>query len=91
MSGLRLRSHPHLTIMMKKHETTTSSAYRCGWIDGRYGDRELGSFTENLRLAAWETASERLDYYQGHRAGRELRQQRSGAFSKLHKSEVSDA
>ena len=61
---------------MKKHDTS-SSAYRSGWIDGRYGDGEFGSFTENLRLAAWETASERLDYYRGHRAGRELRQQRS--------------
>jgi len=78
--------------MMKKHETSSSnSAYRCGWFDGRYGDGELGSFTENLRLTAWETASERLDYYRGHRTGRKLRQQRSGVFSKLHKSDVSDA
>ena len=77
--------------MTKKYETT-SSAYRCGWIDGRFGDGELGSFIENLRLATWETASERLEYYRGHRAGRrELRQQRSGAFSKLHKSDVTDA
>jgi hypothetical protein len=45
---------------MKKHDTS-SRAYRCGWIDGRYRDEELGSFTENLRLAAWETASKRLD------------------------------
>jgi hypothetical protein len=59
--------------MLNKHETTR--AYRCGWIDGRY--RELGCFTENLRLAEWETATERLDYYRGHRAGLELRQQRS--------------
>ena len=78
--------------MMKKYETNrSSSAYRCGWIDGRYGDGEPGSFTENLRLAAWETALERLDYYRGPGAGRELRKQRSGAFSKLHKSDVSDA
>ena len=53
--------------MMNKHETG-SRAYRCGWIDGRYG--KPGCFTENLRLAEWETASERLDYYRGHRAGR---------------------
>jgi hypothetical protein len=51
-----------------KEKRENSRAYRCGWIDGRYG--ELGCFTENLRLAEWETASERLDYYRGHRAGR---------------------
>jgi hypothetical protein len=60
--------------MMKNYET--SRAYRCGWIDGRYG--KFGCFTENRRLAEWETASDRLDYYRGHRAGRELRQRRSG-------------
>ena len=77
---------------MEDHETSSSSrAYRCGWIDGRFGDGELGSFIENLRLATWETASERLEYYRGHRAGRELRHQRSGAFSKLHKSDDTDA
>jgi hypothetical protein len=57
--------------MMKNNET--SKAYRCGWIDGRYG--ELGCFTDNLRLAEWQRASERLEYYQGHRAGRQARQQ----------------
>jgi hypothetical protein len=77
--------------MTKKYETGTNSAYRCGWIDGRYGDGELGSFTENLRLAAWETASERLDYYREHRAGRELRHQRSVVFSKPHKADATDA
>ena len=55
--------------MMKKLEN--SVAYRCGWIDGCYG--ELGCFTENHRLAEWERTSERLDYYRGHRAGRETR------------------
>ncbi len=59
--------------MMKKLEN--SIAYRCGWVDGYYG--ELGCFTENRRLAEWETASDRLDYYRGHRAGRETRR-RSG-------------
>ena len=49
-----------------------SRAYWCGWIDGRYA--ELGCFTENRRLAEWEMASDRLDYYRGHRAGRETRQ-----------------
>jgi hypothetical protein len=56
--------------MMKNYET--SRAYRCGWIDGRYG--ESVCFTENRRIAKWEAASDRLDYYRGHRAGRELRQ-----------------
>jgi hypothetical protein len=54
---------------MKKLEE--SEAYRRGWIDGRYG--EPGCFTGNRRLAEWERASERLDYYRGHRAGREAR------------------
>jgi hypothetical protein len=55
--------------MMKQLEN--SAAYRSGWIDGLYG--ELGCFTENRRLAEWERASDRLDYYRGHRAGREAR------------------
>jgi hypothetical protein len=50
----------------------TSGAYQRGWIDGRY--RELECFTDNWRLAEWESASDRLDYYRGHRAGREARQ-----------------
>jgi uncharacterized protein YodC (DUF2158 family) len=49
-----------------------SRAYRCGWFDGRYAPAEC--FTENRRLAEWDAASSRLDYYQGHRAGREARQ-----------------
>ena len=48
-----------------------SVAYRCGWVAGRYG--RLGCFTENRRLAEWERTSDRLDYYRGHRAGRETR------------------
>ncbi len=59
--------------MTKKLEN--SVAYRCGWFDGYYGEPEC--FTENLRLAEWETASDRFDYYRGHRDGREIRQ-RSG-------------
>jgi hypothetical protein len=55
--------------MMKNYEA--SKAYRCGWIDGCYGD--FRCFTENCRLAEWERASDRLDYYRGHRAGREAR------------------
>ncbi len=48
-----------------------SKAYRCGWFDGRYGPTER--FTGNRRLAEWDAASGRLDYYRGHRAGREAR------------------
>jgi hypothetical protein len=70
---------------MEDYETSSSSAYRCSWIDGRYGDGEPGSFTENLRLAAWETPSERLEYYRGHRAGRELRQQQRGLLLRSHR------
>ena len=59
--------------MVKKLEN--SRAYRCGWIDGYHGD--IGCFTENRRLAEWETASDRLDYYRGHRAGQETRRRSS--------------
>jgi hypothetical protein len=72
---------------MNKHET--SEAYRCGWIDGRYG--ELGCFTEHLRLAEWERPTERLDYYRGHRAGRELRQSSVAIFCKPPRSGSTEA
>jgi hypothetical protein len=52
-------------------EEYRSEAYRCGWIDGRFG--EVGCFTENPNLASWQEANERLDYYRGHRAGSEAR------------------
>lgn len=48
-----------------------SEAYWCGWLDGRY--REIPSFTTNRRLKKWEEPHDRLDYYLGHRAGREAR------------------
>jgi hypothetical protein len=50
---------------------TRSRAYRYGWLDGRY--EEPGYFTDNHRLASLTTPSDRLDYYRGHRAGRETR------------------
>lgn len=56
--------------MMK--ELKNSRAYRYGWIDGYCG--EPGCFTENRWPAEWKTASDRLEYYRGHRAGRETRQ-----------------
>lgn len=49
-----------------------SEAYWCGWIEGRFG--ELVNFTCNYQLAIWESASDRLDYYRGHRIGRADRQ-----------------
>jgi hypothetical protein len=55
--------------MRKKLEN--SEAYRSGWLDGCY--EELECFTENRRLSQWEGASDRLDYYRGHRAGMEAR------------------
>ena len=60
--------------MTKKIEN--SLAYRSGWIDGCCG--EFGCFTENPRLSEWKTASERLDYFRGHCAGREA-SRRSGS------------
>jgi ribosomal protein L37AE/L43A len=47
-------------------------AYWSGWADGCFGER--GSFVDNPNLAKWENPSDRLDYYQGHRAGSEARQ-----------------
>ena len=44
-----------------------SQAYWCDWIDGRFG--ETGCLTENLNLVRYSAPSDRLDYYQGHRAG----------------------
>jgi hypothetical protein len=52
-------------------EEYRSEAYCCGWIDGRFG--EVGRFTENPNLPRWHDASERLQYFQGHRAGSEVR------------------
>ena len=65
------RTHPAVI----EQAETRSKAYWCGWLDGRYG--ASGCFTENHRLAEWEAASDRLDYYRGHRAGRETRRHSS--------------
>ncbi len=70
MPRVCLGSHPDLMAVMRKR-LEKSVAYGCGWVDGLYG--ELGCFTENPRLAEWEKSSDRLDYYRGHRAGRETR------------------
>jgi hypothetical protein len=67
---VRLGGHPGLAVIVIK-KLEDSEAYRCGWADGCYG--ELGCFTENSRLSEWERISDRLDYYRGHRAGKEAR------------------
>ena len=51
-----------------------TEAYWSGWLDGRYGDPQ--EFTKNRRLAKWDGAADRLDYYRGHRAGHEARQKK---------------
>ena len=53
-----------------------SEAYWSGWLDGRYGSRE--PFGNNRRLERWNDFSDRLDYYRGHRAGREAGTGRKG-------------
>ena len=57
-------------------------AYWCGWLDGRY--REMGSFVDNPNLARWEAPSDRLAYYQGHRAGSEARQSTNNRNTDTH-------
>ena len=53
-----------------------SDAYWSGWLDGRYGDGR--PFANNRQLEQWKAAGDRLDYYRGHRAGREARTRRTG-------------
>lgn len=52
-----------------------SEAYWSGWMDGRF--KELGSFAQSRALSRWQDAKDRLDYYRGHRAGREERLSKS--------------
>ena len=52
-----------------------SEAYWCGWLDSRYG--KPACFTGNRQLSTWDAPSDRLDYYRGHRAGREARFRRT--------------
>lgn len=51
-----------------------SEAYWSGWMDGRFHD--TGCFADNSRLSGWKSAPDRLDYYRGHRSGREARNAR---------------
>ena len=59
-------------------EEYRTEAYRSGWIDGRFA--EVGCFTENPNLARWHDASDRLDYYRGHRARSEARNAAMGGW-----------
>ena len=54
-------------------------AYRNGWEDGRFGLMETA--LENPNLARWESHSERLSYYRGHREGRRVREELSPKVS----------
>ncbi len=54
-----------------------SEAYRCGWLEGCFG--EVHSFVHNAELARWQDPHDRLDYYRGHRTGREMRLAREHA------------
>ena len=47
------------------------TVYRDGWQEGRY--EVPCCFTDNHRLASLKAHSDRLEYYRGHRAGRETR------------------
>jgi hypothetical protein len=49
----------------------TTEAYLCSWEDGLFG--EARSFARNENLPKFGAPHERLDYYRGHRAGRETR------------------
>ena len=49
--------------------TGVSEAYLSGWMDGLFGSST--SFVNNRELPRWEDATDRLDFYRGHRAGRE--------------------
>ena len=56
---------------MRSASDLTSEAYRCGWVEGLFGN--MGTLVHNDGLARWEDANDRLDYYRGHRAGRAVR------------------
>jgi uncharacterized Zn finger protein (UPF0148 family) len=62
-----------VTSTPSKYEEN-SLAYWSGWADGRYG--EMGNLADNRNLSRWESPSDRLDYYRGHRAGMEARRAR---------------
>ena len=71
IGGPLLETLCRITMTTSKPARHRSKAYWCGCFDGRFGPSAC--FTENRRLAEWDAASSRLDYYKGHRAGREAR------------------
>ena len=52
----------------------TPEAYRQGWLEGRFGDG--GLLIDSRLLARWDRATDRLDFYRGHRDGCKARSQR---------------
>jgi ribosomal protein L37AE/L43A len=62
---------PFSASEMRSESGSTSEAYRCGWVEGLFGNTQ--TFVHNDKLARWEDAYDRLDYYRGHRAGRAVR------------------
>jgi ribosomal protein L37AE/L43A len=59
---------PFSASPMRSESGSTSEAYRCGWVEGLFGNTE--TLVHNDGLARWEDAHDRLAYYRGHRAGR---------------------
>jgi hypothetical protein len=51
-------------------------AWWAGYMDSHFGERS--SFVDNPNLARWDNPSDRFDYYRGHRAGSEARQDAMG-------------
>jgi ribosomal protein L37AE/L43A len=64
-----------IDVSLPRAESEEGLAYWSGWADGRFGER--ASFVDNPNLARWESPSDRLAYYRGHRAGNEARQARN--------------
>jgi uncharacterized Zn finger protein (UPF0148 family) len=62
---------PFSASEMRSESESVSEAYRCGWVEGLFGNTE--TLVHNDGLARWEDAHDRLAYYRGHRAGRAVR------------------
>lgn len=61
--------------------TDHSEAYWCGWLDGRF--MNMKNFAHNPRLARWDSHTDRLDYYRGHRDGRRARAETESPLRKV--------
>ena len=81
LPGLPLGGAPQRRLFEPFEARGARQAYWAGWVDGRFGER--GSFVDNPNLARWENPSERLAYYQGHRAGSRARRDRNSRDSHL--------